>query len=189
MGLKRTVAPALPLVTLAEAKAWCSIDHDDDDALVQALIDGWSNWLDGYSGVVGLALSPQTYVLTHDAFPFGAIDLPIGPLMSVTSVTYIDGAGSPATVPAIDYQTDDTAVEGRIAPVDSWPSTASVINAVTITFQAGYAGAACPEAIKTALKMLISATYENRGAEIGGTFDTIPFAVKALLTPYRRMHV
>ena len=189
MGLKLTVPPTLPLVTLAEAKAWCNIDHDDDDVLVQAMIDGWSSWLDGYSGVVGQALSPQTYALTYDAFPNGTISLPIGPLMSVTSVAYVDSEGSTMTVPALDYQADATEIEGRISPVNGWPATGATINAVTITFQAGYALAACPEAIKTALKMLVSATYENRGAEIGGTFDAIPFPVKAFLMPYRRMHV
>lgn len=189
MGLKRTVAPTLPLVTLAEAKAHCQVDHNDDDTLIEALIAGWSAWLDGYSGVMGMALAPQTYEWTLDGFPFGALRLPIGPLISVSSISYVDADGVTQVVPSDVYQVDDSDCEAFISPAAGWPTSGSAPNAVKVTFVAGWPSAACPDSIKLALKFLVSASYESRNAETGGSFDAVPFVVRSLLTAHRRMSV
>lgn len=103
-SIVRTVAPTAPVVTLDEAKAHLRISHDDDDLLIQSLIDAATEYLDGLDGVLGRALSPQTYEAVFDASP--AYRLPLVPIVSST-VTEADGAatveftaGYPDGVPA-----------------------------------------------------------------------------------------
>lgn len=52
---------------------------------------------------------------------------------------------------------------------------------------AGYADAAAvPQGIKQAMLLLVGSWYENREATISGaTIAEVPFAVDALIAPYR----
>ena len=99
-----TAPPSAPVVTLAEAKAHLRVDSSDEDMLIQGLIDAAVQHLDGLDGVLGRALSPQSYEATFDVAP--AYRLPIGPLVSAATVE-LDGlatvafvAGYPDGVPA-----------------------------------------------------------------------------------------
>lgn len=51
---------AMP-VTLAEAKAHCRVDGSEDDAVLSALIAGATGHLDGWSGILGRCIMPQTW--------------------------------------------------------------------------------------------------------------------------------
>ena len=68
-----------------------------DDALVRALILSATQNIEAQ---YGLALLEQTVVQTHNAFPASS-DTPmllrIAPLLSVTSIAYIDAAGATQT--------------------------------------------------------------------------------------------
>ena len=64
------------------------------------------------------------------------------------------------------YIVDTASEPGRIAEgyQSSWPSTRPVIDAVTVTFVAGYGTAATvPKRIKQAIMMLATDLYENKG--------------------------
>ena len=59
---------------------------------------------------------------------------------------------------------------------------------VAITFTAGYgAPADVPAAIRQAMLLLVTQWYEHR--QVTGTGSTLPFAVEALLAPYRRIRL
>jgi uncharacterized phiE125 gp8 family phage protein len=66
--------PVAAPVSLAEAKAHLRVDFDDEDALISGLIDAATQHLDGWSGVLGRALMPQTWEMSLDRFPAGAIN-------------------------------------------------------------------------------------------------------------------
>jgi uncharacterized phiE125 gp8 family phage protein len=107
------------------------------------------------------AFITQTHDLKLDGFPCSddAIRLPKAPLISITSVTYVDTNGDTQTwsntLYTVDAPSGPKAERGRIVPNygQVFPSTRDVINAVTVRFVAGYgAASAVPSLIKTCLK-------------------------------------
>lgn len=178
--------PADPVVTLAEAKAHCRVDSSDDDDLITALVAAATSHLDGWSGILGRALMPQTWEVSFDCFPAREIRIPLGPVASVTSVKYVDTDGVTQTVSSDDYETDLTGVEGWVVPVADfdWPETMDTVNAVTVRW---VAGTGCPPAIKQAVLLLVGHWYENREASANSNLVALPMAVDALIAPLRRV--
>lgn len=189
MALTLFAAPDGEPVTLAEAKSHLRVDVADDDVLITALITGSRLHLDGRDGWLNRALVTQDWDLTLDAFPAGAIEVPLPPLQSITHIKYLDTTGVEQTWPASKYTVDIKSAPGRIEPAygETYPSTRAVLNAVTIRFRAGYgAAAAVPEAIKLGLKCLIAQFYEQREpVNVGNIVTEIPMHVDRILAPYK----
>jgi uncharacterized phiE125 gp8 family phage protein len=193
MASRRTVAPTRTALTLEEAIEHLRLEPDAQDLpLVLALCQAAD---DHVEGVLRRALCMQTWQLTLDEFPCAeysdeaVIELPFPPLVSVTSLAYVDRDGAPQTLAAPSYQIDTAGFVGRVAPAYGtfWPSTRNQLNAVTVTYVAGYGDPAdVPPAIKSALRLMLGHLYENREAVVTGTIATqLPLAVDALLAPYR----
>lgn len=203
MSFSRTVAPSGSVLTLNEAKTQLKLDADitEDDAFIQALIDGATQYLDGIDGILNRALLTQTWQLKLDEFPrynsmvsnvqrdVYAIKLPLPPLQSVSSVQYVDTAGVTQTWASSNYVVDTANEPGRIYPAydKCYPSIRSQPEAVTITFVAGYGeAAAVPQPIKSAMLLLIRAWYDHRAA-VGSSHITnkLPYGVDTLLASYK----
>ena len=191
MALKLKTAPAAKPVTVAQVKANSRIDAVDDDALLELLIDAAISHLDGYTGVLGRCMISQTWELYYDEFPREALKIPLGDIQSVTSVEYADPVtGLFVTWDAANYETDLISQPGWIIPTYDWPDHMVSPNAVRVTFVAGFGDAAedVPAGIRQAMLMLVEHWYGNRGAT-GQPDKTapLPFAVDALLAPWRRV--
>lgn len=193
MGLKRTVDPAAEPITTAEAKTHARVSTSADDSYIDSLIKAAREQVEAYTG---RALINQTWQLTLDAFPCdrflglslaqSGIEIPINPLGSVSSIQYVDWDGNTQTWASGNYTVDATKEIARIVPgyQVTYPVTRSVINAVTVTFVAGYGATAAsvPESFKLAIKMMVAHWYDNR-AEMG----LLPQAAERLLGPYTLM--
>lgn len=129
-------------------------------------------------------IGSQVWDLLLDAFPAGPINLPLPPLQSVASITYVDTNGVTQTWAAEDYTVD--AVSGRIFPAYGrwYPATRNVPNAVTVRFTCGYPAANVPESIRAAMLLLVGDLYENREGQSDRPFHTNK-TVERLLWPYR----
>jgi uncharacterized phiE125 gp8 family phage protein len=186
----RTIAPAETPVSLAEAKAHLRVEHSDDDALITGLIAAATDHLDGWSGVLGRCLVTQTWRQDFAGFA-DCLRLPLGPVASITSVTYLDGDNAEQTLPDTDYQllTDALGALVALAPGRSWPATCARPDAVSVTFVAGSAADDVPPALKVAIMLLVGHWYERREAIDGNTLAELPFSVSALIAPYRRIGV
>lgn len=158
-----------------------------DDALVRALILSATQNIEAQYGI---ALLEQTVVQTHNAFPASS-DTPmllrIAPLLSVTSIAYIDAAGATQTWNASQYTSGRFNNTAFIVPKIgySWPSgLAKMPNAVTITYDAGYGTKSenIPEPIKQAILLNVGWLYENREDPTA----TLSRASDHLLRPYYR---
>jgi uncharacterized phiE125 gp8 family phage protein len=174
------------MMSLAEAKAHCRVDHDDEDAYLVALIEAATGHLDGYSGVLGRALLSQTW--RQDFEDFGDVmRLPVGPVQSVTTVSYQDASGVDQTLASTEYVLlrDDFGDYVTLAANKSWPSVGERADAVKITYLAGSAG--IPVAIKHAALLLVGHWFANREAVSAGSMMATPMAVDALLTPHRML--
>lgn len=187
----RTIAPVNRIVSVADAKAHLRVDYDDDDSLIERLIEAVESHLDGYAGILGRALISQTW---QEQFPYFRYDMPLrlGPVQSVTSVSYYDNDEALQTASADTYRLHETASRAYLQQRDgqSWPSTYTRDDAVTITYVAGYGDDASdvPAGIVQAALLLVSHWYENReGVAAGISMADVPMAVDALLTPYRRV--
>jgi uncharacterized phiE125 gp8 family phage protein len=188
-GLLLTVntAPTTEPVSTANAKIYARIDGSDDDTLVDVLIGAAREKIEQ---ITRRALLTQTWDMYLDAFPWGDIIVPKPPLQSVTSITYTDTDGATQTWSSSEYTVDTDSEPARIVTAfgEDYPDTRDVIKAVKVTFKAGYgdAATAVPDAIITAVKMLVMTWYDHRDTVIEGTSaQEVPNTVDALLSSYR----
>lgn len=193
--LTRTVDPAA-LISTADAKAFLRVDISDDDTLIGDLVGAAAAHLDGKDGILGRALLSQTWTLRLDDFPcetwddpYAGIRVPLPPLQSVSSITYLDGNGDSQTLATSVYAVDTASEPGIISlkSGQSWPSVQDVRNAITITFVAGYGDAASdlPRNLRLAAQQLVAAWYDNRSAVIAGSMSVLPMAFDRLIAPYK----
>ena len=184
-------------VTRGQAAVWCKIDSTDADemALLDALIQASREWCENYCR---RSFAKRTLKMSMDVFP-DVIYLPRGPVLSLTSLKYINQSGVLTDVDTAIYQTDFDSVPGRIALNfgSVWPIPKfGAINAVQVIYDAGYSpddsgsptdfGANVPAAIKAAMRQLIEHWYDHRSAvELENVQALeVPFTVKAVLSPY-----
>jgi uncharacterized phiE125 gp8 family phage protein len=179
-------------ISLAEIKAHLRIDADDatEDLLLDAYLGAATRWAEHYNGRKFIT---QTCVDVFDKFP--SVIRPQGaPLIAVTSLSYIDSGGQTQTLSATQYAVDAVTEPGRIVPAygTAWPATRDELNAVTLTYTAGYGadGTSVPEHVRNAILLLAGDLYENREDLIEGHIvATIPTGVRALLGIDRLVHV
>lgn len=112
------------------------------------------------------------------------------PVQTVDSITYTDADGATQTLAANQYKVDIVSEPARIVPAygTTWPATRNEINAVSVSYTAGYGAAATvPEGIKSWIKMRVGAMYENREEVVTGrgiVAVDMPF-IDGLLANYR----
>lgn len=159
MGLKRTVEPAADAITIHTAKKACEIATSDTahDAHLQRLIAGAVRDVERHTR---RALITQTWKLTLSGFYETRIKLPRPNLQSVTSIGYVDEAGSAQTLSASLYQASTADSPGFVEPAYNqvWPATRpGTVDAVTITYVAGFGddSTAIPEEYANLLAELV----------------------------------
>lgn len=161
--IKITDATVEPL-DLAAAKAHLR------ETLVDAGNDGYITSLikvvrTECENILQRTLLETTWLLSLDAFPAGAIDLPMPPLMSVEFIKYLDTSGVLTTLDPSAYVVIDKV--GQVAPLygTSWPSTRCQPGAVQIQFKAGYGTVAgsVPVPLAWWCRLALEELYRNRG--------------------------
>lgn len=189
----RVTAPAVPLVTLSEAKAQARVEHSDEDTLISGLISAATAHLDGWSGVLGRCLVNQTWRQDVDAWG-ETLRLPFPDVSSVT-LTYRDADDAEQTVAAAGYELLEDERGAYLAWRDAFarPSVSGDRAApISVEMVAGYGAAASdvPQAIRHAALLLVSHLYEHREAVMAGvSLAVTPLAVASLIDPYRRARI
>jgi uncharacterized phiE125 gp8 family phage protein len=181
-------------VSLADAKLHLRVDGDDEDILIEALLDAAVQYLDGWSGILGRCLISQQWQVQLSAWPGCPLRLPF-PGISGVSVGYRDNDGVDQSVDDALYQTYDDA-RGTVLAFRS-AFTAPTLqderaDAVTIAFAAGYGDGPqdIPAPLRAAILLLIGHWYQNREAvNVGSPVTELPFAVRSLVEPFRRVGV
>jgi uncharacterized phiE125 gp8 family phage protein len=179
--------PAVEPVTLAEAKAYLRVEHDDDDDVIAALIAGARVHVEAQTR---RALITQSWRLVRDAWPEdGRIAVLPAPLRALTAarIYRLDG-----TTQALD--TAAFIVETALAPAllcfasGALPAPGRVAAGIELDIEAGYgdAPADVPGDLRQAIKSLVAHWYENRGLIAAGqAVAVLPGTVAATLAPYR----
>jgi uncharacterized phiE125 gp8 family phage protein len=182
MALLTLVTPAAPIVTLAEARKHCRVEgFTDDDAYLESLVAVATAHIGGKDGWLGRAIGTQTWSLKLCGFPSGILSLPLPPLQSVTSITYLDEGGVSQTYTG--FRVFGVGGNGYILPAfeDVFPVALDAPESVTVTFVAGFA----PTPVKHAVLLMVGHWYENREDASVAKISRMPLAVDALLMPYR----
>jgi len=189
----RTVEPANPILSTADAKAHLKLDTSDEDDLVDAYVAAAAGYLDGADGVLGLALVTQEWAQSFDSFPAcDRLRLPLGPLQQVDEISYFDPDGVEQSFTAFRAVVDATGPVVVLNEGASWPATANRPDAVTVTWTCGFGddGLTLPTPILQAARLLIGDWHANReNTNVGNITGELPFAVKALLQPWRKVRV
>lgn len=147
-------------VTLAQAKEWLRVTHDDEDDLITALITAARQICEGYISK-SFVERTVTAIVRND---LGNVKLPYGPVGNVTHV--YDSEGNELT--GSSYAITGVSDKRLGYPMSSY---------VKVIYTAGYS--VLPQQFKAALKEQLAWLYVNRGDE-----NVAPFT-KVILSPYR----
>lgn len=187
LRVRITTPPAVEPLTTAEAKLHLRIDHNTEDAYIDALIKMARIYCEA---VAQRSFITRTYTARLDNFPDWTFELPYPPLLGVTSIKYTDQDGNESTFSSGNYLVDTHREPGRVMLKNgvSWPAIVlREINGIEIIWTAGYgaAGSNVPDTYRNAMKLLIGHWYENREAvmiERGVNVADLPLGVRHLLT-------
>lgn len=177
--------PAAEPLSLAEAKAFLRVEHDDDDDIIAALIAGARIHVEAQTR---RALVTQTWRLTRDCWPqHGRIEVRPAPLRTLDAARIYDRDNNPLELD-VDTFVVDTAGSNLIFAPWAVPHPTRLGAGIELDVTAGYGAAASdvPEPLRQAIRLLVAHWYENRGvAAIGDTIALLPANVPALLAPFR----
>ncbi len=204
-----TTPPAVPVVTLDEAKAYLAMTAADDDVLVTALITSATQLAEEYckrkfitTAILAQAdddlyFKPWWRGVRQGAFAmlstWRSFSLPWLALLAVQSVKVMSRGGVETTVDPAGYIVDLSTKNRPGRVVLKLETVINVdpaeCNALRVAYTAGYGPAASnvPEAIKLGIKNMITYMYNHRG-ECGG--DVVKDSgAGQLFNPYRWLQV
>ena len=157
--------PTIEPVSITEAKRTLRVDHDVDDALISSLIVAARQEAEG---LARRTFVNQTLELSLAAWPGDdMIRLPMPPLVSVTSITYLSDANVSAVMPSADYIVIADVEPGLItlAKDKTWPTgTLRSVLPIRVRYVAGYgaSSASVPDRYKALILSLVAIRYEYR---------------------------
>jgi uncharacterized phiE125 gp8 family phage protein len=179
---KVIVEPTLEPVTVEELKTFARIDGVDEDSLLETFIISIRKKVEYY---LGKSLIQQTIRLTMDEWNSNIIELPMSPLISVSSVTTIDEDDTETTYSSSNYYVITESIPGQLVIKDSASNPINTVRCkggYRITYLAGYGSLArdVPSVIKTSIMVGATKLYENRDFT-----EELPTEVKVLLQMFK----
>lgn len=141
MALELVTGADVAPVSRETVKEHLHVEHTEHDDLIDTYIAAETAFAESFTG---RALVAQTWDYYQDAFPGESdnlqyVRLPLGKVLSVSAVYYLDADGAEQTWDAANYDVDLASVPARIslAANASWPTTYDGFNAVRVRFTAG----------------------------------------------------
>tara|TARA_B110000914_G_C15497186_1_gene463891 strand:+ start:491 stop:1054 length:564 start_codon:yes stop_codon:yes gene_type:complete len=182
MIIEQTTFPdAINVVSLTVAKSHLRVEHTDDDALITSLITAAQEMVQKYTGTFLQRTAVNFY---SDTF-MDYMDLHAGPSVTLTAVQYKNTSDVTITVPTTGYQIDGKSYPARLRMTSAPKLIKDELNAVTIQSQSGYETANRPQALISAMLLIIGHLYENRQDVTRFKQYEIPMASQFLMEPYR----
>lgn len=172
------------VVSVGEIKTMLSISGAGQDNVLEICRDAAVEAIDpAKGGYLPRSLRPTTWELRLPSFyscwPSVAINLPYPVVTEVVSVKYDDVDGLEQTLTAsTDYRTFGVGDHhgARIEPPyqGSWPAARHDSESVRIRYVAGYAGAAMPKQIKSAVALVVRGLMSNAERNLYLSGEDVP---------------
>lgn len=162
----QVTAPAVPLVTLSEAKDFLRRDDASLDGPLQIMVDASIGELEA---TTGLRLINQTVKVRADCFG-DFVALNVGPVTTVTEIRYLDQAGTEQLLDAGLYQLIGAGLERGILPAigATLPAMRTGRGSLCATLSVGYGAtaAAVPQQLRWAALALIRGRFDDRPVDL-----------------------
>lgn len=198
-ALRRIVEPQVEPITIEEARSQCQIDADitAHDADLNRFIKAAREASEAYCkrSWVEQRWRISASQFDRDCYPNDqGVKLPMGPVIRVNSVTYLDSDGARTEMDAANYYVNNDDEPAYLFPAYSvvWPYGRVQAGAVQVEYTAGYQSAGSPagadtvpELARQAMLMLVSHWFNNREAISNGAMAEIPYAFERALDPLR----
>lgn len=195
-------AAAVDLVSLAEARSHCRVEHAEEDALISVYLAAAHQHAEA---VLRRAVHPGSYRAVLDRWPADPrqrldywpasrsrpleLPSPAGAAVTIDAIDYVDADGAAQVLAPASYQLDPDADPARISPAweTDWPLLRGVAGAVQVGFTAAYVDDhPAPGAIRTAILLMVGHWFVHRESVVTGTITAeLPQGVDRLLWPYR----
>lgn len=192
MNATLITGPLVEPITLAEAKLWLKVDATDDDPLISSLITAARQTLEKATRLQFIAQSWRLFanqwpLVPHSGLNGWAVELPLAPVSSVSTILIYDQYDVPTALASSSYRLNHSQTGPRL--VFSYLPTAPsrVSEGISVDVIAGFGSLATdvPEPLRHAIRLLVAHLYMNRGDENAA----LPASVAALIAPYRRLAV
>lgn len=156
--------PSIEPVTVNEVKVFARIDGIDEDDLLEGFIKTIRSKVELY---LGQSIITQTIRLSMDQWNSNVIELPMSPLISVTSVQTLDEDDTATTYSSSYYYIITDSMPGKLIIKKSIQppiNTSRLYGGFRITYTAGYGSIASsvPQEIKDAIMVGVTKLYETR---------------------------
>ena len=186
MQIEVVSAPAYEPISVAEAADWCRLASDDVAAntlSLSAIIKACRIYAENLTRRSFIERTLRATLLNWPAdATFGAkIALPYPPLVSVSSIVYVDTDGVEQTLGTSNYVVHTAYTPGIIVPAwdVSWPTVRGVPNAIRVTYVAGYAAGSpsdeggaqqsVPDNLRLWMRQRVTTIFDNRAHMVTGT--------------------
>ncbi|MGE3142548.1 MAG: head-tail connector protein [Hyphomonadaceae bacterium] len=181
MPIALLTAPASEPVSLAEAKLFLRVDHDEDDAIIALLIGAAREAVENGAGraLITRRVRESLDIWRRDCV--GGALLSLSPVTNIVAVRLIASNGSESVIDPASYRLDGQKDRPRLVFETGLPAILRSAGGVEIDYDAGLAddAAGLPPALRQAALHVIAALYEARQGAAA-----IPDAARALMRPY-----
>jgi len=161
-------------ITADEAKQWCRIDTDDDDALIAGLIAAAQSAAEAYTG---RTIVPSTLEFSFDEGDKRYV-IPTAPVIAISDVELMDAEGVKEALPIPDSYWVLLRDSGAVLTLAGGMRGCRTL---VVTCEAGYATPdEIPAPIKQAIAVHVGSFYANREGQ-----DAAAVTFQNLLSPFR----
>ncbi len=175
--------PAVEPVSLAEAKNYLRVEHEEDDELIGELIESARVQVEQAARRV---LVTQQWRIVLDRWPAsGWIVSPVNPLVSLDAARVFPFEGAAVSLVAAEFTINTASAPAIIAfERGNVIAPGRTSGGIELDVTAGYGDSAedVPAPLRQAIRLLVARNYEHRDRI---EKDALPEAVHALIAAYR----
>lgn len=178
-------APTIEPVSVSELRDHLRLDDHTESGMLSGFITAARTHLEN---IAWRAFISQTWDVYFDAFEAKMV-VPRPPLSSITSITYVDTAGSTQTLSTSIYE---AGIENELGHVrlqynQTWPTTRGHSDDIRVRAVCGYgaASSSVPQPIRQAILLLAGYWYSQRETASNESLSKVPYAVESLIASYR----